>query len=36
MIETLNGIKETIDWYVNNQEWIEDIKSGEYKKAYKK
>ena len=30
------GIKETIDWYVNNQEWIEDIKSGEYKKAYKK
>ena len=30
------GIKETIDWYVNNQEWIDNIKSGEYQKAYKK
>ena len=29
------GIKETVDWYVNNQEWINDIKSGEYKNAYK-
>ncbi len=29
------GIKETVDWYVNNQKWIDDIKSGEYKKAYK-
>ena len=29
------GIKETVDWYVNNQEWIEDIKSGKYKDAYK-
>ena len=31
-----DGIKETVDWYLNNQDWIEDIKSGEYKKAYKK
>ena len=30
------GIKETINWYVNNQEWIEDIKSGKYKESYKK
>ena len=30
-----DGIKETIDWYVNNQEWIDDIKSGAYKDAYK-
>ena len=30
-----DGIKETIDWYVNNQEWINDIKSGNYKNAYK-
>lgn len=30
------GIKETVDWYVNNQDWINDIKTGEYKKAYKK
>ena len=30
-----DGIKETVDWYLNNQKWIDDIKSGEYKKAYK-
>lgn len=30
------GIKETVDWYMNNQEWIDDIKTGEYKKAYKR
>ena len=29
-----NGIKETIDWYLNNQDWIEDIKTGEYQKVY--
>ena len=30
------GIKETIDWYVNNQDWINDIKSGEYKESYQR
>ena len=30
------GIKETIDWYLNNEEWINNIKDGSYKKAYKK
>ena len=30
-----NGIKETIDWYVNHQDWIKDIETGEYQKAYK-
>lgn len=30
-----DGIKETIDWYLNNKEWINDIKSGEYQKKYK-
>ena len=30
-----DGIKETIDWYLNNQDWVENILSGEYKKAYK-
>lgn len=30
-----DGIKETVDWYLNNQEWIDNIKSGEYKKSYK-
>lgn len=29
------GIEETIDWYLNNQDWVDDILSGEYKKAYK-
>ena len=30
-----DGIKETVDWYLNNQDWIANIKSGEYKNAYK-
>ena len=30
-----DGIKETVDWYINNQEWINDIKSGKYKESYK-
>ena len=30
-----DGIKETIDWYINNQDWVNDILSGEYKNAYK-
>ncbi len=29
------GIKETVDWYLNNTDWIENILSGEYKNAYK-
>ena len=28
------GIKETIDWYLSNPEWIDNILSGEYKKEY--
>lgn len=31
-----DGIKETIDWYLNNQDWIDNIKSGDYKNAYNK
>ena len=30
------GMKETIKWYVENQQWINDIKSGQYQKSYKK
>ena len=30
-----DGIKETIEWYLNNEEWINDIKSGKYREAYK-
>lgn len=29
-----DGIKETVDWYLSNQEWIDNILSGEYKNAY--
>jgi dTDP-glucose 4,6-dehydratase len=31
-----DGIKETIEWYVNNQEWIEEIKNGNYRNSYQK
>ncbi|CAM2939573.1 dTDP-glucose 4,6-dehydratase [Paenibacillus sediminis] len=30
------GIKETIDWYLNNQEWWMRIQSGEYEQYYEK
>lgn len=30
------GIKETVEWYLKNEEWINTIKNGEYKKIYKK
>ena len=30
------GMAETIDWYKNHKDWIDDIESGEYRKAYKK
>lgn len=26
-----DGIKETIDWYLNNQDWVNNILSGQYK-----
>ena len=31
-----DGIKETVDWYLDNTKWIDDILSGEYKNAYKR
>lgn len=30
------GLEETIDWYLNNTEWLEHITSGEYQKYYDK
>lgn len=30
------GIKETIQWYLDNHEWIEQVKSGEYQEYYRK
>tara|TARA_B100000575_G_C23135482_1_gene659552 strand:- start:1276 stop:2322 length:1047 start_codon:yes stop_codon:yes gene_type:complete len=29
------GLSRTIDWYLNNKEWLEDITSGNYKNYYK-
>ena len=29
-----SGIKETINWYMNNQEWMDDVTSGDYLKYY--
>jgi len=28
------GIKDTVDWYLSNQEWIDDVLTGEYKNSY--
>lgn len=30
------GLKKTIEWYKNNEDWWRNIKSGEYKEYYKK
>lgn len=30
------GIRLTIQWYLNNQEWLSNVKSGEYKEYYDK
>ena len=29
-----SGIKETIEWYMNNQDWMDDVTSGDYLKYY--
>ncbi len=30
-----DGMKATIDWYLENQDWVKNIESGEYRNAYK-
>ena len=30
------GIKETIHWYLDNQDWTDQVKSGQYQEYYKK
>ncbi len=25
------GLRKTVEWYLNNQEWVENVQSGEYK-----
>ncbi|MGH9945779.1 MAG: dTDP-glucose 4,6-dehydratase [Pyrinomonadaceae bacterium] len=29
------GLKKTIDWYLENQDWVEHIRSGEYQEYYR-
>lgn len=31
-----DGLSETIDWYLNNEDWLKNVTSGNYKKYYKK
>ena len=31
-----DGMRETINWYLNNQDWLKDIENGTYKNSYKK
>ena len=28
------GIEETVKWYLENQEWMDNVTSGDYKKYY--
>ncbi len=30
------GIEKTIDWYLNNQDWMDEVTSGNYQKYYEK
>ena len=30
------GLSQTIDWYLQNQEWLSHVTSGEYQQYYKK
>lgn len=30
------GLSKTIDWYLENQEWLDNVTSGDYKKYYEK
>ena len=29
-----SGLRETIDWYLNNRDWVERIRSGAYRQYY--
>jgi dTDP-glucose 4,6-dehydratase len=30
------GIEKTVDWYLSNQDWLDNVASGEYEKFYEK
>ncbi len=29
------GLEKTVDWYLTNEEWLENVTSGSYQKYYK-
>ena len=31
-----DGLRRTVEWYLNNQDWVEKVISGEYAKYYEK
>ncbi|MBT5427268.1 MAG: dTDP-glucose 4,6-dehydratase [Bacteroidetes bacterium] len=35
-LQFTEGLEKTVDWYLNNQEWMNRIVSGDYEKYYKK
>jgi len=35
-IDFENGLRKTVKWYLNNQDWLDNITSGDYKDYYKK
>jgi dTDP-glucose 4,6-dehydratase len=30
------GLEATVKWYLNNKQWVEKVRSGEYKQWYEK
>jgi dTDP-glucose 4,6-dehydratase len=32
----LEGLKKTIHWYLSNEEWLQNVTSGEYQQYYEK
>jgi dTDP-glucose 4,6-dehydratase len=30
------GLRQTIDWYMNNREWLDNVRAGEYRNYYEK
>tara|TARA_B100000401_G_scaffold438071_1_gene385323 strand:- start:102 stop:1151 length:1050 start_codon:yes stop_codon:yes gene_type:complete len=34
-LQFAEGLKKTIEWYLNNQDWLDNITSGEYQKYYR-
>ena len=33
-LQFVEGIEETVKWYLENQEWMDHVTSGEYQKYY--